>query len=716
MKTRLLFFVFAFAILGILGCETLKDIFNPKYEPPVLAKHKTHPPIAESVEFKQIDSNLGNLLFKAKFKKGTVTTQKRTNRFTTQIGGETIVLRDDGKKGDEVKKDGIYSVILNEDLNAVNRHFENKFDKLRNEEQLGFFRGREFIKVNQSELEKEFGFDKNFQNVLNPNNFGQGLNFAFNPSIFALTGSIPEHVKTHSLMVTDLDVVEDPTRIYNPCDNTGTKNGVWTFGELMRQLASPSPTSIATDATTIQFILDFLNTWDANNTVNGELIPARSNINNIIADWRALSGTTTNAGLKLENFPAKLTAIVNRLDLRGNLGYSGNTNSGGEGRFVFCLLNPSFDAANNVTGCAPLPFNIIFEYGIPIFNCQDLKLYAKKWWDLQAFSLGSVGYNNRLEAITNVFTKSGSKTSNTNQSSLNQIRTNEIALSGPWELREFNLLPNSSGPATLQIVTVKQEPATKFNNKATPPTINETDLADWINANEIAVINERHVVPEVLPGSFNNSNFLGGHALTRLPILATTPSPPASPLDNVPHHWDASFVSGTSTITNPEARHKFSLNTCSGCHGGETECQAFFPHNSNSGQMFVHIGFVPFGSEAGLSGFLTGQGIDDNAGDNDGDHNGQFFVDDAAGNGQQRPFNDLERRGADLRNFVLSHNCFSIFVVPDGLEIFEPDFIPNPPIVSPEIQQFELIDLQKADTKIIPLIETLTFDPIRATH
>jgi hypothetical protein len=52
-------------------------------------------------------------------------------------------------------------------------------------------------------------------------------------------------------------------------------------------------------------------------------------------------------------------------------------------------------------------------------------------------------------------------------------------------------------------------------------------------------------------------------------------------------------------ITNPEARHKFSLNTCNGCHGAETQT-AFLQINPRSpGQASV------------LSGFLSGETVSD---------------------------------------------------------------------------------------------------------
>ena len=52
-------------------------------------------------------------------------------------------------------------------------------------------------------------------------------------------------------------------------------------------------------------------------------------------------------------------------------------------------------------------------------------------------------------------------------------------------------------------------------------------------------------------------------------------------------------------MTNAEARHKFSLNTCNGCHGGETQTG------------FLHVFPRSPGQVSSLSGFLTGETVTD---------------------------------------------------------------------------------------------------------
>lgn len=57
--------------------------------------------------------------------------------------------------------------------------------------------------------------------------------------------------------------------------------------------------------------------------------------------------------------------------------------------------------------------------------------------------------------------------------------------------------------------------------------------------------------------------------------------------------WDA------PGIDNPEARHKFALNTCNGCHGGETQTS------------FLHMSPRAKGQVSALSRFLTGETVTD---------------------------------------------------------------------------------------------------------
>jgi hypothetical protein len=76
-------------------------------------------------------------------------------------------------------------------------------------------------------------------------------------------------------------------------------------------------------------------------------------------------------------------------------------------------------------------------------------------------------------------------------------------------------------------------------------------------------------------------------------------------------------------ILNNEARHRFSLNTCNGCHGF-----------AETGTAFLHVSPRFPGSEAQLSGFMTGITVFDPV------------------TGDPRTLNDLGRRRVDLQGLV----------------------------------------------------------------
>jgi len=172
-----------------------------------------------------------------------------------------------------------------------------------------------------------------------------------------------------------------------------------------------------------------------------------------------------------------------------------------------------------------------------------------------------------------------------NGSAINAVRSNEIDFgnNGIWELRQFALSETSGRlePATLDLV-----PDRSFNNTST--------LASYINANQAAIIAETHTVPSV----FNGQPFQAGAVFNNL------------------SSWFAPGVDNN-------ARHHFALNTCNGCHSTQ-----------ETGTFFLQIAPRFPGSEAGLSGFLTGITISDPV----------TF--------QSRTFNDLGRRNADLKAIV----------------------------------------------------------------
>jgi hypothetical protein len=423
-----------------------------------------------------------------------------------------------------------------------------------------------------------------------------------------------------SLVITNLKVVENPDRTFNPCTGVGTRMGRWTFGYLMTQMANQPVTGISPST----FVRRWLDKWMSNQTVNGWTVAQRQKIKTLVIDpWIAASGGPTRP-LDLSIAPFKLLAIVNRVDLRNNTTYGGG--NAGEGRFVFGVIDRTGGGATSPytsTGsrsCRETQFTVIFEYGIDRRGCA-IRDWGRQWYNLRNFVLGSPAYNAALQAITDQFTAAGVAPHKPNGSALNQLRTNEVELllgvsTNPiWELREFKIGGEPPvNPGQLEEVTVKLTPDL---------TRNRTQLlTDFVNLNTPSILTQTHNVPATFMGQL----FLGGSSLA--------PRNPTAPVD-VNTHWN-NPASGPF-IMNRQARHLFSLNTCNACHTGETNT------------VFTHIKPVPFGTEAKLSGFMNGI--------TPGTGIVPFKVVDPADGAPTRKFNEFRRRRIDLD--ILVHSpCF----------------------------------------------------------
>ena len=593
--------------------DALKDI-------PVNAAFEMDPPIAEDVLVKKIKGDDNHVLMIARF----LPEQFKEKYLAFNYDSSRLVMRDDGKGDDEKAGDGLFTVKVT--ANAA--EFEKSAAALQKEA----MKNKRFIFKERSII----------ADTILP---------AFDEKKFAAMEAVsirnlpppppPPSLKDHSLTITALDVVEDPTRTYNFCTQTGNIDGPWTFKTLMKEMAKTSPGAVVTDIQLSDFVTNFFNEWFGSKVVNGETVAGRILVDRLLQSWRGKSQVlpppnVPRGKLDMRAVPFKLTAIVNRLDLRGNSGY-GRSNAG-EARFVFCMMSTQ--------GCDEAPFNIIFEYGVPKKNCGDIQEYANEWYALNGMSFNDPQFNVRLQAITDQFTLCGTSPSKPNQSSINQVRSNEKALHEfLWELREFHL-DNSTGQ--LKSATTAQSPAVKYNAKTNNADVQL--LASFINTKQSAILAGRYKVPLY----YNGTPFLGGHDFTGKSGVIPPLMPIGMPSGIEPHHWNGTTTAGPSFINSDDARQQFSLNTCSGCHSGETQTG------------FTMIDPVPYGTPARLSGFLTGTpGIAVNGVtpvDLDGP-NGMMNVPDPAGRASSnnlRRFNDLQRRADDLQALV-SGSCVSIF-------------------------------------------------------
>ncbi len=447
--------------------------------------------------------------------------------------GEPLLLRDDGRSGDTKAGDGIFSAIgmvdFDEHWKTQERIIEFQ-DQQRDPLLVATFDNR--VMVDERPLEPlPAELFRPFNRIpIHPS----GISIAISPS--------------KSLIITHPNVVNDPTRTYDPCTNSGDPNGVWTFNHLMTEMANQPATGITPAA----FTRHWLQHWEVNQTLNAWTVPARLAIQpKIINPW-PLAG----AELDMTQAPFKLVAIVNRLDLGKGQGSYGSGGAG-ELRFVFAAVDRS------AATCTVQPFLVIFEYKVPRSGCPTVKSWAQAWAGLSAGVLGSSSYNAQLESLTEEVVVRNAAPTKPNGSAISQIRTNEIMLASPWELREFRLFASGVTPNQLSEHTVALTAGDARNNTST--------LASYINTFQANILANNYTVPLDWPATANN--FLGANPRIPFPTSAS--------------FWNA------PGILNNDARHKFSLNSCNGCHGRETSLPSVstaFTHIDQNGNLSQFLG------------------------------------------------------------------------------------------------------------------------------
>jgi hypothetical protein len=554
----------------------------------------TSPPVAERVAIRLLakETATANAILYVQYE------QTRPAPQTLQLTVDdktTVTLRDDGIAPDDDAGDAIHSAFFRVDVKELRAQQQ----RMLNAGPLPIFVGREIVGTATATLSSTPLAFKDLPLFPNRATFRRGkpvamqLRFAaIGPGLLAAVYpqlAVPvASDASRSLIITNTAVVNNKKRTYNPCRSrigAGQRMGNWTFGHLMAEMADGAGIPRA------DFVRRWLDTWRSDQTVNSFNVPARPDIGRILGQW-------DNAGdnLLLANAPFRLVAIVNRVDLGGNRAYGGG--EAGELRFVFALTDP--DTCETVIDRT---FLVIFEYKVPRRGCERVRAWAQQWKDLESFSLFGENYNAALEAITLQVTEAGTNPAQTpNQSSLGQIRTNEVAFDTPWELREFRLGTNGY----LFQDTVAQTPDLSLNNTQL--------LSDYARSNDSDIVRDDYTLPKLIV--LEGRRFRGGAA----PLPGNDAEANTVPL----FFWDGPSPSPSATLSyKPDLRHHLSLNTCNGCHGEET------------GAIFTHV------DETGrLSGFLTG-----------------ITVTDPAGEGVDRSFGDLERRARRMKE-ILTKDCW----------------------------------------------------------
>lgn len=319
---------------------------------------------------------------------------------------------------------------------------------------------------------------------------------------------------SHELMITEPSVVADPVRVGGEGVASDPRTGAWSLRHLLEEMAS-------TPADAPAMMEQVLRSLTVPQVINGFTVPARRGAIDELNSWPR----TPDGQLDLARAPVRLTAIVNRIDLRDL-----DRGSGGVVSFIFTLLENGF----------PIDANLMFEYDLPAASEDDVVAWAQAFHALGALSF-SEAYSAALQAITDRVVRRGARPDGVNGSALRAVRSNEDAFggfgSGVSDMRQFALSPVTG---RLAPVALDLTPDQSFNGSAA--------LAGFITANRDAILAGTLTVPDRLGGQ----PFRAGVA------------------DNTSPIWNAPGIDG-------EARRGFALDTCGGCHAFD-ETFTFFHH------------------------------------------------------------------------------------------------------------------------------------------
>ena len=289
----------------------------------------------------------------------------------------------------------------------------------------------------------------------------------------------------HTGEIVHPNVVDDVTR-------AGVAGiGPWTLGGLIRKMA---PT--ASQADSDRFLRGVLESWRTDQVVNGETLPARASgvDGNIIQQFMVPNSNPRS--FDLTKMPFELMAIANRLDLRSSA-------DAGELRFVFGLTNPP---SARQFGFPRFQFmTLIVEYRVPfVAGLETAAKWAEKWHELDAIdpAVQAALFNTKLQAITDIVTARNAFPAGQNGSAVMRIRTNEIQLGSPWEMREFNFAS-----------TGFMVPATTKNSPNHDLLSNSPALLDYLNQNPVlGSTTDTAFMALNMPTLFEGGSFLGGKA------------------------------------------------------------------------------------------------------------------------------------------------------------------------------------------------------------
>jgi hypothetical protein len=301
-------------------------------------------------------------------------------------------------------------------------------------------------------------------------------------------------------------------------------DGPWSFRKLIENMAA---TSGAADTNAL--IRSIFEPFETSQFVNGQFLEQRGGVQGVIFNQFQIPNTTPRQ-FDLAKAPFRLLAIANRLDLR-------SATQGGEGRFVYGVT--SSDANGVFQGFFQM--TVILEFALPLKAPLDTPAkWAAKWHELDSLdpATQSTAFASKLQEITDAFSVRNAFVGRPNGSAINQIRTNEIAMGVPWQLRELNMTP----AGVMAPATTKQSPNHTLLNES-------QQLRDFINQNPVLnATNDTSFFSLQMPTTFGGLLFAGGKA-DEAGFTST--------------RWQLSFTENQDTSV---AVDNFGLLTCNGCH------------------------------------------------------------------------------------------------------------------------------------------------------
>lgn len=387
-------------------------------------------------------------------------------------------------------------------------------------------------------------------------------------------------IKKKSLLVTDLHVLQDQARTWDPAmPNAGNPQGEWTFHHLVSGLANGH-------LETGRLVRLWLETLTVPQPMGAHTAAPRDadRVQAILDHWPKISGSATL--LDTQKAPFRLLAIVNRFDLRESTAYGGGSGSRAELRFVFCYVAQPGEENQGMGQ----EFYAIFEYGVPLAGFSRVHQYALNWAKLSRPGLSEASFRDEVAAITGPIVAAGASPARPNGSNLNQLRTSDLHfadrdLNPAWEMREFRLM---NGAHHLKPVIVAKTPE--------PAVFNNTDAAKamrkWIHQREAKVIAGNYTLPRRLdidPSRAEHYVFpraassLHDSRVNLLPLELGQPCAPA-------------------------ARLAFIKNTCVGCHSTFTHTETLEAETGWNFMFTPHVSARNAGALPTLSQFLfTGE-------------------------------------------------------------------------------------------------------------